>query len=69
MSMCLCAHLHEIARQSGVVCRAIALLSQVERGAKVAARVAFAGCISLLCGAHRPCCCRATSVTTAGKGP
>lgn len=67
--MCLCAHLHEIARQSGVVCRAIALLSQVERGAKVAAHVAFAGCISLLCGAHRPCYCHATSMATAGKGP
>lgn len=69
MSMCLCAHLHEIARQSGVVCRAIALLSQVERGTKVAAHVAFAGCINPMCGAHSPCYCRATSVTTAGKGP
>ena len=69
MSMCLCAHLHEIARQSGVVCRAIALLLQVERGAKVAAHAAFEGCINPMCGAHSPCCRRATSVTTAGKGP
>ena len=69
MSMCLCAHLHEIVRQSGVVCRAIALLLQVERGAKVAAHAAFEGCINPMCGAHSPCCCHATSVTTAGKGP
>ena len=69
MSMCLCAHLHEIVRQSGVGCRAIALLLQVERGAKVAAHVAFAGGINPMCGAHRPCYCHATSVTTAGKGP
>ena len=67
--MCLCAHLHEIVRQSGVVCRAIALLLQVERGAKVAAHAAFEGCINPMCGAHSPCCCHATSVTTAGKGP
>ena len=52
MSMCLCAHLHEIARQSGVVCRAIALLSQVERDAMVAAHAAFVGCINPMCGAH-----------------
>ena len=69
MSMKLHAHLHEIVRQSGVVCGAIALLSQVERGAKVAAHAAFVGCISHLCSAHSPCCRRATSVTTAGKGP
>ena len=67
--MCLCAHLHEIARKNGVVCRAIALLSQVERGAKVAVHAAFAGCINPMCGAHSPCCRRAMSVTTAGKGP
>ena len=67
--MCLCAHLHEIARKNGVVCRAIALLSQVERDATVAAHAAFAGCINPMCGAHSPCCCHATSVTTAGKGP
>ena len=69
MSMCLCAHLHEIVRQSGVVCRAIALLSQVERGAKVAVHAAFEGCISHLYGAHSPCCCHATGMATAGKGP
>ena len=67
--MCLCAHLHEIARQSGMVCRAIALLSQVERGAKVAVHAAFAGCINPMCGVHSPCCCRATGMATAGKGP
>ena len=50
--MCLCAHLHEIAQQSGVVCRAIALLSQVERGAKVAVHAAYAGCINPMCGAQ-----------------
>ena len=67
--MCLCAHLHEITRQSGMVCRAIALLLQVERGAKVAAHAAFEGCINPMYGAHSPCCCRVTDVATAGKGP
>lgn len=69
MSMYLCAHLHEITRQSGMVCRAIALLLQVERGAKVAAHAAFEGCINPMYGAHSPCCCRVTDVATAGKGP
>ena len=69
MSMCLCAHLHEITRQSGMVCRAIALLLQVERGAKVAAHAAFEGCINPMYGAHSPCCCRVTDVATAGKDP
>lgn len=69
MSMCLCAHLHEIARQSGVVCEAIALLLLGEQCATVAAHAAFVGCISPMCGAHSPCYHRAMSVTTAGKDP
>ena len=69
MSMKLHANLHEIVRKNGVVCRAIALLSQVEQCARVAVHAAFVGCINPMCGAHSPCCRRATSVTTAGKGP
>lgn len=60
MSMCLCAHLHEIARRSGVVCRAIALLSQVERGAKVL-------CMLLLQGASTPCVARIALVVAAQR--
>lgn len=69
MSMKLHANLHEIVRKKGVVCEAIALLLLGEQGARVAAHAAFVGCINPMCGAHSPCCCRATSVTTAGKGP
>ena len=69
MSMCLYAHLHEIARKNGVVCEAIALLLLGEQCARVAAHAAFVGCINPMCGVHSPCCHRATSVTTAGKGP
>lgn len=69
MSMRLCAHLHEIARQNGVVREVIALLLPGERCARVAAHAAFVGRISHLCGVHSPCCRRATSVTTAGKDP
>ena len=69
MSMKLHANLHEIVRKNGVVCEAIALLLLGEQCARVAAHAAFAGCINPMCGAHSPCCCRATSVATAGKGP
>ena len=69
MSMKLYADLHEIVRKNGVVCEVIALLLPGERCARVAAHAAFVGCISRLCGVHSPCCRRATSVTTAGKGP
>lgn len=69
MSMKLYANLHEIVRKNGVVCEVIALLLPGERCAKVAAHAAFAGCISHLCGAHSPCCCHATGMATAGKGP
>ena len=69
MSMKLYANLHEIVRKNGVVCEAIALLLLGEQCARVAAHAAFVGCISHLCGVHSPCCRRATSVTTAGKGP
>ena len=69
MSMKLHANLHEIVRKNGVVCEAIALLLLGERCTRVAAHAAFVGCINPMCGAHSPCCCRATGVTTAGKGP
>ena len=69
MSMKLHANLHEIMWKNGVVCEAIALLLLGERCARVAAHAAFVGCISHLYGVHSPCCRRATSVTTAGKGP
>lgn len=69
MSMKLHANLHEIVRKNGVVCEAIALLLLGEQCARVAAHAAFVGCINPMCGAHSPCCCHATSVTTAGRGP
>ena len=69
MSMKLHANLHEIVRKNGVVCEAIALLLLGEQGARVAAHAAFVGCINPMCSAHSPCCRRATSMTTAGKGP
>ena len=69
MSMKLHTNLHEIVRKDGVVCEVIALLLLGERCARVAAHAAFVGRISHLCGVHSPCCRRATSVTTAGKGP
>lgn len=69
MSMKLHANLHEIVRKNGVVCEAIALLLLGEQCARGAAHAAFVGCINPMCGAHSPCCCRAMSVATAGKGP
>lgn len=69
MSMKLHANLHEIVRKNGMVCEAIALLLLGEQCARVAVYAAFVGCINPMCGVHSPCCRRATSVATAGKGP